>query len=119
MYSLRTRSAAVASARARRAAQQLDEHWYHFCVRDVDLPGKHLLRMAWEITDLGLSVVHPQTRIFVAVSEAVSKYCGPNDKGWLVAFRRAAQRNDRRARPFRDTVTQCTDGQASSGFEQP
>src|SRR6056297_1395834 len=44
-YSLRTRSAVVAASRAHRAAQQLDEHWYHLRIRDVDLPGKHLLRM--------------------------------------------------------------------------
>lgn len=28
-YSLRTRSSVVAEARARQAAQRLDEHWYH------------------------------------------------------------------------------------------
>ncbi|SIO12352.1 hypothetical protein SAMN05444722_0512 [Rhodovulum sp. ES.010] len=32
-YSLRTKSAIVANSRAQRAAQQLDEHWYH-----LDLP---------------------------------------------------------------------------------
>jgi hypothetical protein len=46
MYSLRTRPAALATARAQRAAQQLDEHWYHPRIRDVDFPGKHLLRMS-------------------------------------------------------------------------
>ncbi|WP_306455413.1 DUF6538 domain-containing protein [Jannaschia seosinensis] len=45
-YSLRTRSAAVATSRAQRAAQKLDEHWYHMRIRDADLPGRHLLRMA-------------------------------------------------------------------------
>ena len=44
MYSLRTKSAIVAASRAQRAAQTLDEHWYHLRIRDVDLPGKHLLR---------------------------------------------------------------------------
>jgi hypothetical protein len=44
--SLRTKSAVVANSRAQRAAQQLDEHWYHLRIRDADLPGKHLLRMA-------------------------------------------------------------------------
>ncbi|WP_419740681.1 DUF6538 domain-containing protein [Ruegeria sp.] len=44
-FSLRTRSAAVAKSRAQRTAQQLDEHWYHLRVQDVDLLGKHILRM--------------------------------------------------------------------------
>jgi len=44
-FSLRTRSAAVAAARATRAAQQRDEHWYHLRVKERDLPGKNLLRM--------------------------------------------------------------------------
>jgi hypothetical protein len=45
-YSLRTRSSAVAASRATRAAQQLDEYWYHLRIRDAELPGRHLLRMA-------------------------------------------------------------------------
>jgi len=45
-YSLRTRSASVALSRARRAADQLDEHWYHMRVQKTDLPGRHRLRMA-------------------------------------------------------------------------
>jgi hypothetical protein len=53
MYSLRTRPAALATARAQRAAQQLDEHWYHPRIRDVDFPGKHLLRMSAEVEDAG------------------------------------------------------------------
>ena len=44
-YSLRTRSAPVASSRASRAAQQLDEYWYHLRIKDHGLPGKHLLRL--------------------------------------------------------------------------
>ncbi|MGC9418505.1 MAG: DUF6538 domain-containing protein [Rhodovulum sp.] len=44
-YSLRTRSASVAASRATRAAQQLDEYWYHLRVKETDLPGKHLLRL--------------------------------------------------------------------------
>lgn len=43
-YSLRTKSAIVANSRAQRAAQQLDEHWYHLRLLEVDLSGKHLLR---------------------------------------------------------------------------
>jgi hypothetical protein len=38
-YSLRTRSVTVASSRAIRAAQKLDEYWFHLRVNDSDLPG--------------------------------------------------------------------------------
>ena len=44
-YSLRTKSPKSAEARARRAADQLDEYWYHLRCRDVELPGKHMLRL--------------------------------------------------------------------------
>ena len=44
-FSLRTRSASVARPRAERTVQKLDEHWYHLRNQDVDLPGKHLLRL--------------------------------------------------------------------------
>ncbi len=44
-YSLRTRSAQVATTRARRAADQLDEYWYYLRCKDAELPGKHRLRM--------------------------------------------------------------------------
>ncbi|WP_226688877.1 DUF6538 domain-containing protein [Ruegeria arenilitoris] len=56
-FSLRTRSAAVAKSRAQRAAQQLDEHWYHLRIQDVDLPGKHLLRMFCMLTDRGFDLI--------------------------------------------------------------
>ncbi len=39
-YSLRTRSAKVAEARARRAADQLDEYWYHLRSQEVALPDE-------------------------------------------------------------------------------
>src|SRR6056297_1325675 len=43
-FSLRTKSARIAEARARKAADQLDEYWYHLRCQDVKLPGKHMLR---------------------------------------------------------------------------
>ncbi|MDW3222785.1 MAG: DUF6538 domain-containing protein [Paracoccaceae bacterium] len=43
-YSLRTRSAKVAEARARKAADQLDDYWFHLRSRNAELPGKHMLR---------------------------------------------------------------------------
>ncbi len=54
-YSLRTRSAVVANTRTTRAAMQLDNHWYHLRVQDVDLSGKHRLRCQ------GQSVLSQQT----------------------------------------------------------
>jgi len=44
-YSLRTKSPRIAKARARRAADQLDEYWYHLRCQVTDLPGKHMLRL--------------------------------------------------------------------------
>lgn len=44
-YSLRTKSPRIAEARARRAADQLDEYWYHLRCEAADLPGKHMLRL--------------------------------------------------------------------------
>ena len=43
-YSLRTRQQRVAAARARRAAERLDEYWYHLRLSRSDLPGRHLVR---------------------------------------------------------------------------
>ncbi|WP_369597081.1 hypothetical protein [Oceanicola sp. 22II-s10i] len=45
-YSLRTRSVAVAATRATRAAEQLDEYWSHLRLKDNELQGKHVLRLA-------------------------------------------------------------------------
>ena len=44
-FSLRTKSARVAEARARKAADQLDEYWFHLRSQDRQLPGKHMLRL--------------------------------------------------------------------------
>lgn len=56
-YSLKTRSASVAVSRARRAADQLEEHWYHMRVQSADLPGKHRLRMYGRPKVLGIAMV--------------------------------------------------------------
>lgn len=42
-FSLRTRSARI--ARARRAADQLDEYWAHLRSQSKQLPGKHMPRL--------------------------------------------------------------------------
>ena len=44
-YSLRTKSPKIAEARARKAADQLDEYWYHLRCKATDLPGKHMVRL--------------------------------------------------------------------------
>ncbi|MBC7147370.1 MAG: tyrosine-type recombinase/integrase [Thioclava marina] len=93
-YSLRTRSAAVATSRALRAAQRLDEHWYHLRIKDSDLPGKHMLRMAQahgaEITPI--TAASPVTET-VKLSEAVGIYLRLKGQGRPVTFHRAAERS--------------------------
>jgi len=49
-YSLSTKSPKIAEARAKRAADQLYEYWYHLRCRDADLPGKHMLRLQHSTT---------------------------------------------------------------------
>ena len=98
IFSLRTRSAAVASARAQRAAQQLDEHWYHLRIRDNDLPGKHLLRMAGDIAARGAVTAEPSGRASVTLTEAVSIYLRLKGKDRPVTFHRHARRAHRRDR---------------------
>ncbi|WP_133489370.1 DUF6538 domain-containing protein [Aliiroseovarius marinus] len=91
-YSLRTKSPKIAEARARRAADQLDEYWYHLRCRDVELPGKHMLRLqratGAEVVDQPL-VISPSS---VLLSEAVGIYLQLKGKGRPVTFHRAAER---------------------------
>ncbi|KUJ78103.1 hypothetical protein AVO45_09090 [Ruegeria marisrubri] len=68
-FSLRTRSAVVARSRAQRAAQQLDEHWYHLRVQDIDLPGKHLLRLGAVAPAIGSSVAPTNLETSVKLTE--------------------------------------------------
>src|SRR6056297_2676041 len=93
MNSLRTRSAAVATSRAQRAAQQLDEHWYHLRIRDVDLPGKHLLRMDGQPAATGHIPGAEASGGSVTLSEAVSIYIRLKGKDRPLTFRRAAERS--------------------------
>ncbi|WP_216601093.1 DUF6538 domain-containing protein [Ruegeria sp. HKCCD6604] len=44
-FSLRTHSANVAATRARRAADQLDEYWFHLRSQDTKLLSKHILAL--------------------------------------------------------------------------
>lgn len=93
-FSLRTRSAFVAKSRALRAAQQLDEHWYHLGIRDVEIPGKHLLRIGVLARERPSEVLREQTSPEgVNLTEAVSIYLRLKGKGRPVTFQRAAERS--------------------------
>lgn len=93
-YSLRTRSTLVAASRATRAAQKLDEYWYHLRIRDLDLPGKHLLRMAQNgnAVAAGVAVAASET-VSVKLSEAVAIYLKLKGQGRPVTFHRTAERS--------------------------
>lgn len=93
-YSLRTRSSVVATSRAAKAVQQLDEYWYHLRVRDVDLPGKHLLRMANTGNAAHSTATIAASEIAsVNLSEAVAIYLRLKGQGRPVTFHRAAERS--------------------------
>ena len=93
-YSLRTRSSAVAASRATKAAQQLDEYWYHLRVRDVDLPGKHLLRLSWNDSLIPSRNFTPASDLpSVKLSEAVSIYLKLKGAGRPVTFQQSAKRS--------------------------
>lgn len=93
MYSLRTRSKVIATSRAQRAAQTLDEHWYHLRIRDVDLPGKHLLRTQAQ-SQSGVPVVPEGVAGgSLKLSEAVGIYLRLKGQGRPITFHRAAERS--------------------------
>jgi integrase len=92
-YSLRTRSAKIAEARARRAADQLDEYWYHLRSREVALPGKHMLRLQRKAgTSYAHHAIDPSASS-VRLSEALRIYLQYKGKGRPVTFHRAAERS--------------------------
>lgn len=93
-YSLRTRSVTVAASRAQRAAQKLDEYWYHLRVQNSDLPGKHMLRLVQS----GTAVAAPTQAVAlktpsVKLSEAVGIYLKLKGQGRPITFQRAAERS--------------------------
>ncbi|WP_342663007.1 DUF6538 domain-containing protein [Salipiger mucosus] len=93
MFSLRTKSVAVAASRATRAAQKLDEHWYHLRIQEVELPGKHLLRSApGQAVASNSGSVRPAEDA-VSLSEAVAIYLRLKGKNRPVTFHRAAERS--------------------------
>ena len=89
-YSLRTRSVRVAATRARRAADQLDEYWYHLRCKDADLPGQHRLRIAAGGTEATPGVSLSDA---VLLSEAVAIYLNQKGQGRPITFHRAAERS--------------------------
>ncbi|SFE52129.1 DUF6538 domain-containing protein [Roseivivax sediminis] len=93
MFSLRTKSVAVAASRATRAAQKLDEHWYHLRIQEVDLPGKHLLRLAQGQSPAPNTGSSQPADEAVTLSEAVAIYLRLKGKNPPVTFHRAAERS--------------------------
>ena len=93
-YSLRTRSSAIAATRAAKAAQQLDEYWYHLRIREVELPGKHLLRIAQgALPSPSSGLVDTPRTPCVSLSEAVAIYLRLKGSNRPVTFQRAAERS--------------------------
>ena len=91
-FSLRTRSAKIAETRARKAADQLDEYWYHLRSLATELPGKHMLRQERVVgsgTNVQPADVSPSS---VLLSEAVGIYLQLKGKGRPETFHRAAER---------------------------
>jgi hypothetical protein len=94
-YSLRTSSVVIAASRAQRAAQKLDEYWYHLRVQNSDLPGKHMLRLVKNgaaVHSSTMRVVAP-TAATLKLSEAVGVYLRLKGQGRPVTFQRAAERS--------------------------
>lgn len=91
-YSLRTRSAKVADARARRAADQLDDYWFHLRSQDAELPGKHMLRLNGSGKGNHTGIPPVSASSFVLLSEAVGVYLQQKGKDRPVTFHRAAER---------------------------
>lgn len=91
-YSLRTRSGSVAASRAVRAAQKLDEYWYHLRIQDVDLPGKHMLRLAQAGARPAAPPVAQQGIETITLSEAVGIYLRLKGADRPATFHRAAER---------------------------
>lgn len=93
-YSLRTRSLSVAASRASRAAENLDEYWYHLRMQDAELPGQHMLRLARTSALAPMStagqVAHSGS---LKLSEAVSVYLRLKGVGKGITFHRAAERS--------------------------
>ena len=91
-FSLRTRSARVAETRARKAADQLDDYWFVLRSKDVELPGRHMLRRGYSTSNEIGAIVPAASSSFLLLSEAVEIYLQQKGKGRPITFRRAAER---------------------------
>ncbi|SNT38181.1 DUF6538 domain-containing protein [Tropicimonas sediminicola] len=92
-FSLRTRSARVAEARARNAAGKLDDYWFHLRAQVAEIPGKHMLRRMQDGTSAITALPDsPAASEFVLLSEAVATYLRLKGQGRPVTFHRAAER---------------------------
>ncbi|MCA1338083.1 DUF6538 domain-containing protein [Pseudooceanicola marinus] len=92
-YSLRTRSERVAEARARKAADQLDQYWYHLRTQLMPLPGAHLLRSGGDTTAAPPRQDVESEAQDVCLSEAVALYIKLKGAGRPDTFKRAAERS--------------------------
>ncbi|WP_116084769.1 DUF6538 domain-containing protein [Tropicimonas sp. IMCC34011] len=94
-FSLRTRRTAVAKARATKASQQLDEHWHFLRMQNMDLPGKHMLRMGGYRPAGPASAAEqsPQDEPGITLSEAVAVYLRLKGANRPATFHRAAERS--------------------------
>jgi integrase len=95
-FSLRTKSQSVALARAAKAAERLDEHWYYLRAAKNELPGHHLLKTS---TQLGSTPSnHPSSAISIAAEEtltltgAVALYLKLKGRDRPATFHRGAER---------------------------
>ncbi len=79
----------MATSRTQWATQQLNEHWYHLRFRNVDLPGKHLLRMSGKPEAHGVGTSDAAS---LNLTEAVSIYIRLKGKDRRVTFHRATER---------------------------
>ncbi|MCA0044109.1 DUF6538 domain-containing protein [Celeribacter litoreus] len=95
VHSLRTRCARIAKARARRAADQLDEYWYHLKSHDTQLPGQHMLSKVASLPRVDTpSPAHVASQSSsVTLSEAVDIYLRLKGNGKAKTFHTMARRS--------------------------
>lgn len=90
-FSLRTKSSNVALSRARRAADQLDEYWYHLRAKSRPTPGLHLLVGNRNLPEAPSNPKGVSTES-VTLSEAANIYLRFKGAGKPKTFHRAAER---------------------------
>ena len=79
-YSLRTRSVRLASARARVAADKLDDYWYHLRVQTAEIPALYLLH------EKPKSVADLKDDLAPTLTEALDVYLRLKGKDKGIAF---------------------------------